>query len=92
MKTIYKYLMKQERINGGVKLELPRYAIIRHLAAVGDEIYLWAEINTSEPKEIRYFDPIATGQDIPHGYREFVGTALLYGGQLVFHFYEIYED
>ncbi len=60
-----------------------------HVAAVGENLFLWAEVAPGGVDLPRRFFAYATGYNtIPEG-AIYVGTALMHGGTLVWHVYEI---
>ena len=50
--------------------------------------YLWLLVDPAAPKEEREFIIVGTGQDVPDGVGDFVGTFLVAGDSLVFHVFE----
>jgi len=50
---------------------------------------LWAQVNESNQMTKRYFKTYGTGHDLPDFPGDYVGTYQLFGGDLVFHVYEI---
>jgi hypothetical protein len=84
MKKIYKY----EILTDG-KLLLPNGAIVRKVAAQGDSIFLWAEVDPDRSRLERCFEVFATGQEITEGMgidRVYLDT--LFIGAYVCHVYE----
>ena len=84
MKTIYKY----ELMSDG-KLMLPNGATVLRVAAQGDAICLWAEVDPERSQLERYFEVFGTGHEIPEGMgidRVYLDTVFM--GQYVFHVYE----
>lgn len=81
MKTIYKYTL-------GPEIELPKGALI---VAVGEQygvMFLWANVDTDAPKEIRTFEAIATGECMDDfDNMQYIGTIFMNSG-LVFHIHE----
>jgi hypothetical protein len=83
MKTIWKYQLAPAR----PQITTPRNSQVITAAAQGDEICVWATVDTERPHdEIHRFSIFGTGHPIPDGQRIFRGTAFL--GPLVFHVFE----
>jgi hypothetical protein len=87
MKTIYKYVIRPDKL----KVQMPKGARLLTAREQADEICVWAEVDTEQPTEQRHFQVFGTGhlmhEDMGTS-REYVGTAHLEGGALVFHVYE----
>ena len=86
-KTIWKYVLTPEKLT----ISIPEKATILTAREQGNEICIWAEVYTEMPLETRTFEIYATGHNIPYDMgidREYIGTASLYGGALIFHVYE----
>jgi hypothetical protein len=49
---------------------------------------VWFLVDTDAPKQDRTFWFVGTGQEIPEGASEYVGTVLLDGGRFVLHVFE----
>ena len=84
MKKIYKY----EILTDG-KLMLPNGAIVRKVAAKGESICLWAEVDPDRSTLERFFEVFGTGHEMPEGMgidRVYIDTVLM--GPFVFHVYE----
>jgi hypothetical protein len=92
MRTIYKYLLEPADIQ---TLELPRFAKLLCVQIQDGFPYLWAEVDTDQPTEHRYFRTYGTGhphvpedKDLPEEYApKYLGTYQL-RSKLVFHVYE----
>ena len=86
MKTIYKYPIESI----GETITMPTGAIVISAAVQGDEICLWAEVDTDNKKEVRRFEVFCTGEGMPRGngdaVRIFIAT--VFRGPYVFHVYE----
>ena len=89
MITVYKYVVPVPRFDA-CAIDLPRYAEPIHVAAQGDEIMLWARVDTEQPTEEHRFCVVGTGHRMsPAGISgRYLGTAHLNGGALVFHVFE----
>lgn len=90
MQIVYKYILKADEQQ---YLELPLYSQILSTANQGDDIVLYALVNP-EQKEIQRhrIEVYGTGHSINDANLadlKFLGTVLMYNGELVFHvFYE----
>lgn len=85
MRTVYKY-----ELLPNVKIEMPIGAALRTVMSQGDQLFLWAEIDTTKPTEMREFQVFGTGHEIPNKPGlSFIGTAQM--GPLVWHVYEVLE-
>lgn len=84
--SVYKYQLYAD----GICLNLPVGAQVLTAAAQGDDIVLWALVDTTEgvPKEMRQFVVYGTGHkiDLEQDKLKYVSTAFL--GPLVFHVFE----
>lgn len=91
MKAVYKY-----KLDPYVEeVMLPLGAQVLHVAAQGADINLWVLVDPVPEDPIlekRRFRAFGTGHPIPSNEDEcllHVGTALLQGGTLVFHIFEV---
>lgn len=88
MRTIYKFTVRPDML----KVQMPKGAKILTAREQFDEICIWAEVDTDRPNEMRHFEVYGTGHPTPADgigqSREYIGTAHLEGGALVFHVYE----
>lgn len=91
MRTIYKYPLWGDARDPipVVHIDMPKGAIVRHVCAQRDVPTIWAEVETNQGGEVelRSFYVIGTGQRVPP-VAVFLGTALAWGGDLVWHIYE----
>jgi hypothetical protein len=83
MKTAWKFILQPK-----TTVEIPDGAKILHVAQQGDHLCMWALVDPEQPKVKRYFSVYGTGFDMPDDPGEFIGTALMNGGSLVFHIFE----
>ena len=83
MKTIYKYILKPE-----ISIRIPEQSQLLSVHEQNGEVCLWALVNPQNIDETRTFAVFGTGHRVPEDHI-FVGTALLEGGSLVFHVFEI---
>lgn len=86
MKTIYKQKLE---ITDVQIIELPKYASILHLDVQGDrDVCFWYTCDPSLSKEKIKVYCFGTGQEIPEDiFMIYIGTALVFNGEGVFHFY-----
>lgn len=82
MRTIHKYVL------GVATNRVPTYERARfiHAANQRERITVWAEVNTLERECVRVLRVVGTGHEVP-GDADFVGSALMAGGDFVFHVY-----
>ena len=92
MKTIWKFVLAAEELQ---TIAMPADATLLYAREQGNDICVWAEVETSHWAEFlqedRTFEVFATGQRWPdnaRAKRAYLGSAHLQGGALVFHVYE----
>jgi hypothetical protein len=86
MKTIWKFVIDPKNL----KLEMPVESKILTVQGQDHDICIWAEVDTEAEKEEVLFEVFGTGHELTENMgtgREYVGTAQMYGGSLVFHVY-----
>ena len=83
MKTAWKFILQPK-----TTVEIPDGAKILHIAQQREYLCMWALVDPEQPKVKRTFIVYGTGHDMPDDPGEFVGTALMDGGSLVFHVFE----
>lgn len=83
MKQVWKFLLAFN-----TTVEMPEGAKLLCVAGQAEAVCLWAEVDPTADKVIRHFDVFGTGHNIPAAVREYIGTAHICGGSLVFHVYE----
>lgn len=83
MKSVWKFVLHPHARN-----MLPIGAKLLSVHAQGSDLCLWALVDTEADLENREFVIVGTGHEVPEHAGEFVGTALLVGGQLVLHVFE----
>ena len=88
IKTIWKYELNPRDLT----IKMPINSTILTAREQGDKICLWVEVYPEQKQsESRTFEIYGTGHDIYCDMgieRKYIGTAILYGGSLVFHVYE----
>lgn len=89
MRTVFKYELTPCK-NFVSRVAMPQDAEFLHVCAIGDRIFLWAEVDTESSITEYNFDVLATGGEIrdEDGIKiNHVGSVIMYGGTLVFHIY-----
>lgn len=87
MRTIYKYTIRPDQL----KVEMPKGAKVLTARGQMNEICIWAEVDTEREAEQRHFEVFGTGHKMNEDMgvdRNYIGTAQLEGGALIFHVYE----
>ena len=88
MKTIHKYILDPNN----KEIFMQKGAVILTTREQGDNIYIWAEVDTDTPIEPRYFEIFGTGHEMHEDIgmnRKYIGTAMMEGGDFIFHVYEV---
>ncbi len=90
MRKVFKYTLE---FDDYIELELPVGAKILHFGIQHDHPRIWALVDPVAKKEIRKFRFTGTGQWVTELDSElnFIGTALMLKGSLVWHLFEIVE-
>lgn len=88
MLKIYKYKITP---NDKIELPIPSGAKILTVQAQFENPVLWALVNPDSPVEQRFFRLVGTGFDIREDASRlnYINTFQIYGGDLVFHLFEI---
>ena len=88
MKTIWKYSLQ---VTDEINLQMPQGATILDCQDQGNEVVLWAMVDSGAPLQIRRFRFFGTGQIIPLNNPEmsFLATVQLRNVHLVFHLFEL---
>lgn len=86
MKTIFKYFLP---VSIPFTLAMPQGATILVAQNQAEAVVIWAEVEASAPLTTRTFVTTMTGEPLPRGKKQFLGTVQLQGGALVFHVYEM---
>jgi hypothetical protein len=85
MQTIWKYPIAP----GHVKLILPEGAEILCVQVQGEEVCLWAKVDTDKTPTERRILTYGTGHDMEENViHRYIGTFQLMGGLLIFHSFE----
>lgn len=89
MKRIYKYEVAQL---GEFILDLPEAAIILTVQEQNGVGVIWAEVETDNPEEPRFFRSVFTGGPVPVG--KYIGTfqSKYRDGIIVTHLYETFME
>ena len=88
MKSIWKFELGPNNL----KIMIPAGANLLTAQEQHDQICVWAEVDTTAPKEEVLFEVFGTGHVMPEAMgldREYVGTAQIQGGSFVFHVYRV---
>lgn len=83
MRNVWKYTLLPE-----CTLEMPRGAQLLSVHVQGDDICLWALVDSSQPLTPRHFVIFGTGHAIHDVELTYIGTVMMLGGALVFHVFE----
>lgn len=84
MKAVYKYNLHPYARN-----MMPVGAKPLSVHAQGNDLCLWALVDTEAELENREFVIVGTGHEVHDHAGEFIGSALLAGGTLVLHVFEV---
>lgn len=84
MTTVHKYSLQLEDYT---TVSMPQYAELLTVGEQNDQLMLWARVNTNCRTEVRRFRVVGTGH--PEAVGKYVGTALLHGGHLVLHVFDV---
>lgn len=80
---------------GGAAIDMPKGAEILQVHEQYGEINIWALVYPNEEKEERFFEVYGTGHDIVQNPCQpdlnYIGTAHLSNGSLVFHVFERFK-
>jgi hypothetical protein len=69
-------------------LALPSGAKVLHVNTQGtDEVFLWAEIAEGQRPAPLHIEMFGTGDNMPYGNRQYIGTVILPRSLEVYHFY-----
>jgi hypothetical protein len=87
-RAVWKYPIS---LDGGItRYQIPEGARLLHCAEQAGSICLWFEVRPDEIRtQQRAFRIFGTGDAAIDDHLTYVGTALLSGGSLVFHVYEV---
>lgn len=85
MLTVHKYPLPAH----DCLVHMPLGAKVIHADIQGEQICLWAHVDTKQKKELRRFMIVGTGHTMPEGQKlEHRGTVLMHEGTLVVHVFE----
>ena len=82
MQRVHKY----ELPSPSTPLNLPRGAVLLHVAPQRGRLCLWALVTPDAPLEMRHIVVVGTGQDLPDVPLTPIGT--IFDGPLVWHAFE----
>ncbi len=86
MKAVFKYKLPTQIS----KVMMDHDAKILATGVQGDNICIWAEVDTESTEKEFIFEVFGTGHEIPEGMgveREFIGTVFMHNASYVFHVY-----
>jgi hypothetical protein len=84
LKTIFKY--GPLRTGRNVLETMPQNADLLHAGYQGSELFVWAQVETTNPRVPRMLYVACTGEELPLGLLlEHVDTVLSASGNLVYH-------
>jgi hypothetical protein len=84
MKTVWKFPLT---ITDKQTVEIPEHFTPLSVHVQEDEIFMWAEVFTTNPKVQATINMYGTGHELPEYPGRFLGTVLTHGGKLVWHVY-----
>lgn len=93
MRTIWKAILDLQDVqnHGGhaiCKTEMPMGSKVIMVKEQFDNICVWYQCDSLNKKEVRSFEIVGTGHECPrHG--DYLGSAVLQGGNYVFHIFEV---
>ena len=91
MKTIFKYELKiSGRKNLTEAVTMPWDARYLYVGAQGDQMFIWAEVNTESSITEHNFEIFGTGDELQCDMgvdRCHIGSLMMFDGSLVFHVY-----
>ena len=90
MKTIYKYTLSE--LHQYQIVLMPKGAEILCAKEQGNNIFIWAIVDTSNENEARNFRIYGTGNEVSNEHIRYIGTAKINGGNLIFHIFEAFYD
>ena len=92
MKTVYKYELKAVcHQNLTEPVMMPNGAKILHVDAQGDDMFVWAEVDTERSVVDFHFEVFGTGHEMQEDMgveRNHIGSLMMHDGALVFHVYQ----
>lgn len=85
-KTIWKFAL--DPLNDVMSINMPKGAEVLSAGVQSGIVHLWAVVDPEADKEPRAFLAVGTGHLTFDDLGRFVGTVMLFDGQLVFHIFE----
>lgn len=86
MKTIYKYGLS---ITDQQFIRVPEGAELLTAQFQGQQLQLWAKVDTSKPLERREIAIYGTGNPVPENSGAYIATVQHHGGALVWHVFDL---
>lgn len=88
MAVIYKY-----EISSLCSHDIPYDSEILYVHEQDDCIFIWVQVpDPNAPTEKRYFEYMATGESFNANLTDYLGSAHLHEGRLVYHVYEVFDN
>jgi len=87
--TVYKYELE---MGDYAELELPVNAEVLTAALQHNKLFLWAKVEPGAVTTKRRFRIAGTGHELTESNLCYISTIFPYGGNLVFHIFEVEED
>ena len=84
---IYKYKIPAPIADGVSTVEMPKFATILSVGIQQDEMVLWAVVDPKTIVRKYHLQLVNTGNDVPEGTGEFIGTATSSNG-IVWHVFK----
>lgn len=85
MKTVWKYEL--DLVDEAQNRPMPRGASVLAVAVQTERLCMWVEVNSGYTLEDRWFVVEGTGHPLLDD-ADYIGSALMHGGALVWHVYE----
>lgn len=85
MKTIWKYKLETK---DSQTIDMPKHAKILTAHVQGNDICIWAIVETNNSFVPRIIEVFGTGHHMPEHRRKYISSVLMFNGNLVFHLFE----
>lgn len=89
MRTVHKYPLKAFEDSVDVRVSMPAFSDFLHVAFQGEDVFIWAEVETDQPLQDYEFEVYATGQEHRverYTYLQHMGT--FFAKQNVWHLFQ----
>ena len=87
MTKIFKYVIPID--DAEVQIEIPLGGEILSCAGQDRGVCIWVKVNPNARLVTRNFKTVGTGHEFKDEYLHYVGTALIFNDNLVFHVFEV---